>query len=261
MESRKIFIAVCILATLGSRAFAFCFAPQLRVSDEYYASELVLSAVVTESRDIWSTSDPDYRLGTYYRVRVNTTYRGHRYRSLNVYSENSTARFPMKIGAPYLLFLSKDIYQNRFVDNCGNSGEVSPNSRAMQELKELPLRQSFIYGEVYIWQDPGRCPAMQLSVHSKQINAFSEVKADCTFEVDVPPGRYEADLRRDGVPVAPNGLNYKDAYCFVVPPGGSAGLAFRLADGADELNRKQILKDARHARSLCAKHRNPQFLF
>jgi hypothetical protein len=255
-------IASLVLIGFGSgSAFAFCFAPQLEVSDEYYVSDLVLLGTVVGSKDLIDTSDPEGALGTYYTVRVDATYRGRRYRSLRIYSENSTARFPMEKGTRYVLFLKRDTQQNWTIDNCGNSGEIVSSSATIQQVMRLPLRQSFVYGEVYTWQNPDKCSPMQLTLRSGKLALGTEVKADCSFKINVPAGRYRAILRRNGEAVVPNDPNYKDAYCFVVPVGGSAGIAFRLADGADKMNRDFLLRSDNHARSLCSKARSPQYLF
>jgi len=131
----------------------------------------------------------------------------------------------------------------------------------MDGLKALPLRQSFVYGEVYNWQNNDKCSPMQLTLRSSKLLVTTDVKENCSFEANLPPGRYEAILRRDGVPVAPNIPNYNDAYCFIVPTGGSAGIAFPLSDGADELNRKSLAEEDVRARSLCEKRGNPRYLF
>lgn len=253
--------AMLALLTFGPEALAFCYSPQIRVSDEYFISNLVLTGTVTASRDIVDPADPGFTTGTFYTIHVDSVYRGNATRSLNVYSENSTARFPMEEHKTYLLFLTKNPDKTWVVDNCGNSGAASLSSPVMDQLRHLPLRQSFVYGEVYSWSSPDHCAPIQLTLHSTKAIATTTVKADCSFEVHVPPGRYEASLRRNGDSIAANAPNYKDVYCFVVPAGGSAGIAFRLADGADALNREMLLKDDHHARSLCSKFRAPQYLF
>jgi hypothetical protein len=254
-------LAASAVLVVAKDAYAFCFAPQLRVSDEYYVSRLVLTGTVTISRNVVDPEDPEGWTGTFYTVQVDKVYRGTSPKSLVIYSENSTSRFPMELHRPYILFLTKDTEANWMVDNCGNSGEVSLSSTVIEQLNQLPLRQSFVYGDVYSWQSPDHCTPMQLTLHSAKTVATTAVKANCSFEIDVPPGRYEATLRRNGIPIATNDPNYKDTYCFVVPRGGSAGIAFRLPDGADRLNREYILRNDRHAKSLCAKSRAPHYLF
>jgi len=251
-----------ILIACVTHAHAFCFAPQLRVSDEYFVSNLVLTGTVIREQNIYDPADKEYILETIYSIRVDSVYRGHPPTILKIHSENATGRYPMDLNQQYVLFLTKDSQGHWFVDNCGNSVQTANGSDTLEQLTQLPLRQSFVYGEVYSYMEVDKkCEPMKLNLRSPDSTAQTTIKPDCTFQVDVPPGRYTATLLRNGSHVAANDPNYKDIYCFVVPKGGSAGISFRLADGADALNRASIAKDDRHARSLCAKQRNPQFLF
>jgi hypothetical protein len=257
----RILLVLFALSTIGRDACAFCFAPQLRVSDEYFISDLVLTGTITASRNIVDPTDPDGMTGTFYTVQMDKVYRGKAPKSLRVYSENSTARFPMETHKPYLLFLTKDSDRHWVVDNCGNSGQVSLSSAAMKQLKQLPLRNSYVYGDVYSYDPSMKCGPMRLTIQSTGIMRTTIVKDDCSFQVEVPPGNYRASLVWKGSEVPANDLNYKDVYCFIVPKGGSAGLAFRTLDGADALNREGILKDDLHAKSLCSKSSHPEYIY
>jgi len=254
-------LAVFALLTFGREALAFCFAPKLRVSDEYFISDLIVTGTMTASRNIVDPADPEGWTGTFYTVQVDTVYRGNAPKSLEVYSENSTARFPMEEHKLYVLFINKDPDKNWTVDNCGNSGEVGLSAATMMQLKQLPLRHSYVYGEVYSYDPSLKCGPMRLTIDSKGITETTAVKDDCSFQVEAPPGDYRASLVWRGSEVPANDINYKDVYCFTVPKGGSAGLAFRKLDGANTMNREMILKDDRHARSLCSKARSPEYVF
>jgi hypothetical protein len=257
----RVFLALFALLTLGRDASAFCFAPQLRVSDEYFISDLVLTGTVMASRNIVDPTDPDGTTGIFYTVRVDAVYRGNVVKSLEVYSENSTARFPMEEHKRYILFLKKEPDKNWGVDNCGSSGQVSLSASTMKQLKQLPLRNSYVYGDVYSYAPSMKCGPMRLTIQSAGITRTTTVKDNCSFQVEVPPGSYRASLVWKASEVPANDLNYKDVYCFIVPKGGSAGLAFRTLDGADASNREMILKDDLHARSQCTKSRSPEYLF
>jgi hypothetical protein len=257
----RVFLALFALLPLGRDACAFCFAPQLRVSDEYFISDLVLTGTVTASRNIVDPADPEGWTGTFYTVQVEKVYRGNALKPLEIYSENSSARFPMEAHKHYILFLTKNPNKDWVVDNCGNSSEVSSSSAIIRQLKQLPLRESYIYGNVYSYDPSMKCGPMQLTIHSADVTRTTTVKDDCSFQMEVPPGNYRASLVWKGSEVPANDINYKDVYCFTVPKGGSAGLAFRTLDGADASNREMILKDDRHARSQCTKSRSPEYLF
>ncbi len=257
----RLLLAIFALLTFGRDACAFCFAPQLRVSDEYFISDLVLTGTVVASRNIVDSKDPDDTTGTFYTVHVNAVYRGNAPKLLVIYSENSTARFPMKEHKPYILFLTRDSDKDWVVDNCGNSAVAALRPATMKQLKQLPLRDSYVYGDVYSYGSSMKCGPMQLTIHSAGVTRTTTVKDDCSFQVEAPPGNYRASLVWKGSEVPANDINYKDVYCFTVPKGGSAGLAFRTLKGADALNREMILKDDRHARSLCSKSQAPEYVF
>ena len=163
-------LSLVLLLVMGRQAFAYCLAPQLLVSDEYYVSQLVFTGVVLSERHV---VDPDDVIGsytgTYYRLRVNKWYRGTHVDYVTLYSENTTARFEMELHHRYVVFANKT-KEGWFVDNCGNSVDTSKSTAALNGLKKLPLQQSFIYGEVYPFSGPMTCDPMQLSVHSATLN-------------------------------------------------------------------------------------------
>ena len=59
--------------------------------------------------------------GTAYSVQVAEVLRGTVPETFEVFSENSTGRFPMLIGGTYLLFVYRGLGRYA-VDNCGHSG-------------------------------------------------------------------------------------------------------------------------------------------
>jgi hypothetical protein len=75
--------------------------------------------------------------GTVYRLRVEETLRGRRHKSFALFSENTTARFPMKVGRRYLVFVTA--HDNIFyASNCGNSGELGGRSKLIEDLRKRP---------------------------------------------------------------------------------------------------------------------------
>jgi len=72
--------------------------------------------------------------GTLYQVRVDETLQGAHYKTLDLYSENNSGRFPMDKGRQYLLFVQKnrDIL---YVDNCGSSGELVESRELVRALR------------------------------------------------------------------------------------------------------------------------------
>jgi hypothetical protein len=67
--------------------------------------------------------EPAGYIFTIYVVQVNEVLKRPAPKSLWLYSENTTARYPMHLGVPNLFFITKTPTDN-FVDNCGNSAPI-----------------------------------------------------------------------------------------------------------------------------------------
>jgi hypothetical protein len=84
--------------------------------------------------------------GAYYDVRVRRSFKGAAPPRLKLFSENSTARFWLRRGSSYLLFVSTGLFdppmRNQLsVDNCGNSAEVNGNQSLLREVSRLAARR------------------------------------------------------------------------------------------------------------------------
>jgi hypothetical protein len=73
--------------------------------------------------------------GTVYQLRVRETLRGQRRKTFGLFSENTSARFPMEAGRTYLVFVHKreDIF---YATNCGSSGALSERSQLVSHLRK-----------------------------------------------------------------------------------------------------------------------------
>ena len=73
--------------------------------------------------------------GTVYQLSVAETLRGHRRKTFPLFSENTSARFPMEVGRKYLVFVHKrdKIF---FATNCGSSGHLSERSEVVDQLRK-----------------------------------------------------------------------------------------------------------------------------
>jgi hypothetical protein len=124
------------LAMVPSRAaLAVCLNGHPSVEQEYRQSSIVFVGRVTAARAIPETKS-SYE-GTRYSIRVGEIFRGRPRRTITVFSENSSGRFPMEIGVEYLLFLSLRAGGPPMVDSCGNSGSVSEAAPALDTVKHL----------------------------------------------------------------------------------------------------------------------------
>jgi len=92
------------LLLAGTTIHAVCLNGHPSVAEEYKAANAVVAATVVAERLIPS-AEADFYDGTLYRIRVDKIFRGSVGDSAEIFSENSSGRFPMTVGAKYLLFI------------------------------------------------------------------------------------------------------------------------------------------------------------
>jgi len=141
---RAVIRTIAVIAVAGApmlRAHAVCLDEHgisgyhVPLDKEFREAYVVAIGTVVAEKHV-SERPPFWLAGTSYRFRVDETLRGHRYKTLNLFSENTTGRFPMDIGEKYLVFVTKD--RDVFgVSNCGNSTVVSGQSHVVQQVKEM----------------------------------------------------------------------------------------------------------------------------
>jgi hypothetical protein len=127
----------CMIAWLVAEVSpAVCLLDDYSVKAEYDRSTAVVIAKVVSERVIPDGPDPDSLGGTLYGIAVQESIRGRLHGIAEVFSENSTGRFPMLKGKSYLLFLYSE--NGRLsADSCGNSGLVSRKKQALAIVREL----------------------------------------------------------------------------------------------------------------------------
>ena len=132
-------LLIIVLVNVPSRAaLAVCLNGHPSVEQEYRQSGLVFVGRVTAATAVAETKS--FYEGTRYTIRVDEVFRGRRRRTITVFSENSSGRFPMEIGVAYLVFLSSRTGEPAMVDSCGNSGPVSQSAHAIDTVKQLSRR-------------------------------------------------------------------------------------------------------------------------
>jgi hypothetical protein len=105
-------------------AHAVCLNGKPSVEHEFRESSIVALGVARAARDVSMPDDPQGIDHTIYTVRLTRSFKGMPAgRTVHLFSENSSSRFPLDAGVPYLLFIggSKD---GLYVNNCGSSGPV-----------------------------------------------------------------------------------------------------------------------------------------
>jgi len=130
---KRIAVLLALLA-VSSSALAVCLNGHPTVRAEFKASPIVLIGRVLSEKPTPATKH--YFEGESYSVTVKEVLRGSADKTISLFSENSSGRFPMKVGASYLLFLHKELGLWQ-VDNCGNSGLLSKSRAALDIVRSL----------------------------------------------------------------------------------------------------------------------------
>jgi hypothetical protein len=146
-------------------ALAFCLTSLPEIPRDYYsvAKEFGRSAYVATVRvtkEVWIGEDGkptalhppflnrgpqplgfDPYKGAFYDVDLLKAYKGSPNARLSLFSDNSTARFPMKVGSDYLVFMSLEqtdgLGPQLGLDNCGNSAPLVYSAKALRSVKRL----------------------------------------------------------------------------------------------------------------------------
>jgi hypothetical protein len=123
-----------LLVTIS--AHAVCLNGQPSVAEEYKAAKAVVVARVVRQRGVPVSGDSFYDDGTMYTVKVERAFRGNVGAEADIFSENTSGRFPMAVGARYLLFIGKR-HERLVVDYCGNSGLLSQRRKELKSIEGL----------------------------------------------------------------------------------------------------------------------------
>ena len=133
-------LLITALVIVSSReTLAMCLNGHPSVDQEFRQSSLVFVGRVTAASAVAETKS--YYEGTRYTIQIKEISSGRPPRTLTVFSENSSGRFPMDIGVDYLVFLSARTGEPAMVDSCGNSGPVTEIALTIDAVKKLSRRQ------------------------------------------------------------------------------------------------------------------------
>jgi hypothetical protein len=128
---------LCAILLMSSTvAFGSCVNGYPTVQKEYTSSTLVLiGKVVGEHKTVGSING--YFLdGDIYKVAPTHVFKGKAKGSIELFSENSSGRFPMQLNQEYLLFVYAD-HGRLIVDNCGKSDLISRAKKTAREVARL----------------------------------------------------------------------------------------------------------------------------
>jgi Carboxypeptidase regulatory-like domain len=223
-----------LLLVAPKAAVGICDRPQPRlVRAEYSQSNAVVIAHLVKSQHIDPKDDQDYHL---YTFQVEETLRGSIPSQFVLWDENSSARLTFDVlrGRKYLLFVNRWAKKNWWTaDGCGNSGEVSKSSKALNEIHRLAsVPDALITGNVET--DRSVAHARVLASSKKDGKQFkTQTRDNGTFTLTVPPGEYSVKVTAGGKSFVTHWLSYENADSVKLERGGCAQIQFVPSDSGD----------------------------
>ena len=158
MRALPIFL---LIVGIGAPAHAYC-SPDIDYSlrGEFERADIVAIVKATgltwinENRQPTTLKPPlglgdmpgglDPYLGAYYQVTLEESFKGRPPRSFRIFSENTTARTPLVMGKPLLLFISREKAADEYhvagdltVDACGNSVRADEKPETVAAVRKL----------------------------------------------------------------------------------------------------------------------------
>jgi len=215
---------IAALALFVRPAGAVCLEPHPKVSAEFFKSDAVFVGTVLTERTV-PEKDGAYD-GWVYRLRIKQTFRGSVRDAVEVFTENSSGRFPLVVGETYLLLAYKE--QGRLtIDNCGNSGSLSQTEDLIPQIKKIKKTTG---GEVegLITVQSSVLPLAKISivVRGEQKTYRGVTGRDGWFHIHVPAGTYTVRPESSSWDIVPFDLSYDKPDHVVIHDGGTAELKF-----------------------------------
>jgi hypothetical protein len=111
----------------------------LSVEEEFNGSKCVFVGKVVKAKQVLDSDG--FIQGTFYTVRVEELLKGNPLKEVEIYDENSSGRFPMKVGVSYFLFAHEDVFEeiqgpHLAINSSGNSATLRQASKTYQTVME-----------------------------------------------------------------------------------------------------------------------------
>ncbi len=217
--------SLVLAAFLATSVWSVCFQPAPRVCTEFYDSTAVFTGKVVSVRDqIFSEGGAPG--GWFYRIWVERSFRGPSGPFIEVYTENSSARFPLEKGHRYLLFAQR--YEGVLtLTCCGNSGFLENSTSAIKQIEQILNTKSG--GEVagrIGRDDSSEFAGVRIIVEGERGSFEGVTDSRSWFHIKVPEGRYRVRAKGPGHIYVPYDLTYDDPGHIVVHAGGCPQVEF-----------------------------------
>ena len=125
-----------VVLLCSTAAFAACINGYPSLQKEYASSAFVLIGKVVGSSATPMSVNQYFLDGKTYQLVPVRVFKGGVKRSIELFSENSSGRFPMQLGKEYLVFAYAD-HGRLMINNCGNSDLVSSAKKAVATIANL----------------------------------------------------------------------------------------------------------------------------
>lgn len=225
-------LTLILQCVMSSTAAAVCPRPIPAPNAEFFKTSMVIEGKVISEKPDLNPYDSELTEGWSYRIRVERTFRGALARFVGVYTENDNARFPLKVGERYLLFVYQ-VEGRREINGCGNSALLS-EARAVIDAIEA-IRRAGPYGEiegrVKNKSDEAGIPGVRVIASCGQKLYSAITVQDGWFEMRVPPGKYRLTAQSPNLAIESQDsvYNFDDPDHFIVHRGSSAHFEFFAA--------------------------------
>jgi hypothetical protein len=130
------------MVLIGSAALVGAYCDSFpSVEREFKTSAVVFVGKVSSAREV-SVQSQAVSGGTFYSVAVEQVLKGTPSKTVELYSENSSGRFRMRVGVQYLVFAGYGVFegisgQRLAINNCGNSAPLSKAHKALAKVRKL----------------------------------------------------------------------------------------------------------------------------
>ena len=170
--------------------------------------------------------------GWVYVLTVKHLFGGPRTKTIAVFTENSSARFPPSVGKQYLLFATR-MGGRLELDGCSNSRLVSEADESIRLLRNLkPPGDALIEGRISFSGIPDNgthVAGLQVNIRGlgRKFSATSDENG--RFHLNVPAGTYSAEVRRLPewkIAPGPSDLSADSPKNFEARKGHCSGLQF-----------------------------------
>ena len=202
---------------------AYCPALAPRVCSTFFRSDAVfLATVIFETRVI---SGDDFIEEWRYRVRVKRSFRGAASGTVEVFTENTSARRSLSVGRDYLLFADMADGRLLIASDCGPASDDTRLAANIREIEALSRQTSAtVEGEVRTAASGNGVAGIPITISGMGQTHRTTSGANGAFRIALPPGQYHVAV--EPTVAVPYDLNWIDGSNLKLQPGECAQLLY-----------------------------------